>query len=193
MTPRHLTRWPAAALGLTLAGLLGLSLARAEPPADPPKDAPKEAAKDAPKADVEERAIDFEPIPPAPEKPLAPKEAEWRASAVAVKFTARGPRAKNCRLLRLREWLKVRCEAQITAISLLGGNIDRAYFWLPQQKEGEPSPTSAEVIFPIKPGDRRIIELFSFGPAYGGSMISPGPVLQEHWIAGEPAPTVVIR
>lgn len=141
---------------------------------------------------AEEKAIDFEPIPAPEEKPKVPGMSEWQ-SATPVRFTARGPRAKACRMLRVRDWIKVKCEGQTTAVALMGGKTDGAFFWLPKEKEGEHAPTSAEVMFPIKPGDRRIFEFFSYGPAYGGSMISPGLVLQEHWIAGEAAPVVVIR
>jgi hypothetical protein len=138
------------------------------------------------------KPIDFEPIPPAEEKPKAPKAEEWQ-SATLVRFDARGPRARACRMHRLREWVKVHCDGQATAVGFLGGSPDAAFFFLPQAKEGEPAPTSTDIVFPLKPGDRRVLEIFSYGPAYGGSMISPGLVLQEHWIAGEPAPVVVIR
>lgn len=166
-----------AALGVTAAlGTLAVSRAGAQAPAPP----------------AEEKPIDFEPIPAPQEKPKVPDAAEWQ-SATPVRFTARGPRAKACRMLRVREWLKVKCERQTTAVALMGGTADGAVFRLPDAPEGQPAPTSAEVTFPVKPGDRRVFELFSYGPAYGGSMISPGLVLQEHWVAGEPAPVVVIR
>lgn len=139
-----------------------------------------------------EKPLAFEPFPAPEDKPKVPGVADWQA-ATPVQFTSKGPRAKGCKMLRVREWLKVRCEGQATAVSLLGGKTDGAFFWMPQAKEGEPAPTAVEVMFPVKPGDRRIFEMFSYGPAYGGSMISPGIVVQEHWVAGEPSPVVVIR
>lgn len=167
------------ALGLATAiGTLVVSRAGAQAPAPAPAG--------------EEQAIDFVPIPAAEEKPKVPGFADWQTAA-PVRFTRRGPRAKGCRMLRVREWVKVRCEGQATAIALMGGKTDGAFLWMPQAKESEPAPTSAEVMFPLKPGDRRVFELFSYGPAYGGSMISPGLVLQEHWVAGEPAPVIEIH
>ncbi|MEZ4298550.1 MAG: hypothetical protein R3B70_26600 [Polyangiaceae bacterium] len=132
------------------------------------------------------------PIPTSDEKPKPPSGAEWQ-SATAVRFTAKGPRARMCKMVRVREWVKVRCDRQTTAVTQLGGAAEGAFFWLPQPKDSEPAPATAEVMFPLRPGDRRVFELFSYGPAYGGSMISPGLVLQEHWIAGEKAPVIVIR
>jgi len=155
----------------------------------PQADAPK---ADAPKADEVEKPIDFEPIPVPEEKLKVPQAPEWK-TATRVQFASKGPRAKGCRMYRVREWLKVHCDGQTTAVGLMGGTVGGAYMYLPPAKEGEPAPTSADVIFPMREGDRRVFELFSFGPTYGGSMISPGLVLQEHWIAGDPAPTVVLR
>lgn len=143
-------------------------------------------------APAEEKPIDFEPIPALEDKPKVPAPAEWQ-SATPVRFTQRGPRARRCKMLRARAWIKVKCDVQTTAIGLMGGASDGSFYWLPEAKEGEQAPASAEVMFPIKPGDRRVFELFSYGPAYGGSMISPGLVLQEHWVPGEAAPVIVIR
>lgn len=171
------------AAAAALAGTLALSFARAEPPnpADP-----------GPAPTPEEKAIDFEPIPKPEEKLKIPQAPEWK-SAPRVKFASLGPRAKNCRMFRVREWLKIHCDGQASAIGLMGGTTGGAFFYLPPAKEGEPAPTSSDVIFPMREGDRRVIEIFAYGPAYGGSMISPGLVLQEHWNPGEPFPTVVLR
>ncbi|MDC0739711.1 hypothetical protein [Polyangium mundeleinium] len=164
----------------TLAALLFLALlpaAKADPPAP---------------ANEEEKPIDFEPIPIEEGTPKPPTPAEWQ-SATRVRIHRKGPRAEHCRAWRARGWLKVHCDTQTTAASLVGGTNRGVSLWMPEPKEGVPAPPSGQVMFPIKPGDRRIFELFSFGETYGGSMVSPGLVLQEHWIEGEPAPTLVLR
>ncbi|MBK8259488.1 MAG: hypothetical protein IPK82_43380 [Polyangiaceae bacterium] len=202
----RLVPWLIGTSAVALTALLGHAVAQS-PPASPsvsstatamsPPSASSTGAATAaaeafPGALPNEKPLDFEPIPTSEEKPKSPTAAEWQA-APQVRFTARGPRAKSCKMFRVREWLKVRCERQNTAISLLGGASEGAFLWMPEAKEKEPAPSAAEVMFPIKPGDRRVFELFSYGPAYGGSMISPGLLLQEHWIAGETLPVVVIR
>lgn len=202
----------AAGGALALSGTLLLSRAEAQPPATAAASAAAvvpasvtaapsaaaspagtAAASSAPAADGEvEKPIDFEPIPPAGDRPQPPKPAEWQ-SATRVAFTRQGPRAKRCRMHRVREWARVHCDGQTTAIGLMGGAPAGAFFGLPEAKEGEPAPTAADVMFPLRVGDRRVFELFSYGPAYGGSKIAPGLVLQEHWVSGEPAPVVVIH
>jgi hypothetical protein len=141
----------------------------------------------------EEKPLDAEPIPTdEADSKKPPKASEW-VTATRVKLTRQGPRAAGCRAWRARSWLKIHCDVQTTALSLLGGKSSGVASWLAQPKAGEPAPSQAEVIFPMRPGDRRIFELFSFGETYGGSMVSPGLVLQEHWIEGEPAPVIVLR
>jgi len=162
------------------------SLARAEAPVDG-------SAKALPaKTNAEEeRPIDFEPIPDEA-NPKAPKASDWQ-SAARVHITRRGPRAEACRAWRVRSWVKIHCDVQTTAAALVAGSAKGVALWVPEPKDSVPAPQAAEVIFPIRPGDRRIFELFSFGETYGGSMVSPGLVLQEYWIVGEPAPTIVLR
>jgi hypothetical protein len=143
-------------------------------------------------ANEEEKPIDFEPIPLDEKDAKPPMPSEWQ-TATRVRFTRKGPRAEGCRAWRTRSWLKIHCDAQTTAASLVGGSFRGVSLWMPEAKEGLPAPHAGQVMFPIKPGDRRIFELFSFGETYGGSMVSPGLVLQEYWIEGEPAPTIVLR
>lgn len=154
----------------------------------------KNPAKEAPAAndEADEKPIDFEPIPVDEETPKAPKAADWK-SATRVKITRKGGRAQNCRAWRTRYWIKVHCDRETTAISLVGGDHKGVSMWLPEPKEGVPAPGASEAMFPIRPGDRRIFELFSFGETYGGSMVSPGLVLQEYWLVGESAPVIVLR
>jgi hypothetical protein len=141
--------------------------------------------------DSEEKPIDFEPIATDAKDSKTPKFSDWQ-TATRVRITRRGPRAEACRAWRTGIWIKVHCDARSTAISLLGGSFRGVSMWLREPPAGAPAPEAAEVIFPMQPGDRRIIEFFSFGETYGGSMISPGLILQEYWIEGATAPTIVL-
>lgn len=139
----------------------------------------------------EEKPIDFEPIVIDEKDSKTPKMRDWQA-ATRVKITRRGPRAEGCRAWRTGAWIKVHCDVRTTAVSLLGGAFKGISMWMREPPAGSPSPESSEVIFPIRPGDRRIMEFFSFGETYGGSMVSPGIVLQEYWLEGASAPTLVM-
>lgn len=139
----------------------------------------------------EEKPIDFEPIVISDKDPKTPKLSDW-TKATRVRFTSRGPRAQSCRAWRFQEWIKVHCDTRTTATSLLAGSFKGVSMWLREPPAGSPAPEAAEVIFPIRPGDRRIFEFFSFGETYGGSMVSPGLVLQEYWLEGASVPTLVM-
>lgn len=141
--------------------------------------------------DAEEKPIDFEPIVVDEKDSKTPKLTDWQ-TATRVRITRRGPRAEGCRAWRTRAWIKVHCDVRTTAVSLLGGSFRGFSMWLRDPPAGAPAPESSEVIFPIRPGDRRVMEFFSFGETYGGSMVSPGIILQEYWLEGASAPTLVM-
>jgi hypothetical protein len=128
----------------------------------------------------------LEADPPAGEKSAVPKAAEW-AKASPVRLARVGPAASGCIALRVREWLRIRCPIRTFAISLLGGSNEGVAFWIGPEAEQQPG----EVQFPLRRGDRRVVELWTYGKdAEGGFMPQPALVVQEHWVDGEAAPTV---
>jgi hypothetical protein len=173
--PRFFALFAALALAPALGGIVSFQASAA--PAQPPE---------------EEKPIDFEPIPIDESDTKVPKVADW-VGATRVRITRRGPRAEGCRAWRTKNWVKIHCDVQTTAVSLVGGAFKGVSMWMSEPKEGGAAPGASEAMFPIRPGDRRIFELFSFGETYGGSMVSPGLVLQEYWLPGEPAPVIVLR
>ncbi|WP_437683531.1 hypothetical protein [Sorangium sp. So ce131] len=155
--------------------------------------APQTAAPGAPQTaapDIgEERPLDAEAFPSEPSK--QPTAAEWKA-APRVRLSRVGPAAAGCRAYRTREWLRIRCpELTISAISLLGGKTEGVAFWIDPPRGGSELPRGGEVMFPIRRGDRRVIQILTFGPGYDGPFtLLPAIVVQEHWLEGDPAPTV---
>ncbi|MBK9261023.1 MAG: hypothetical protein IPM54_14600 [Polyangiaceae bacterium] len=164
-----------------ISALAAFSIARADAGANPADPGPTD----------EEKPIDFEKIVIDDKDTKTPKLSDWQ-TATRVRMTRRGPRAEGCRAWRVRAWIKVHCSTRTTAISLLGGSFKGVSMWLREPPAGAPAPEAAEVVFPIRPGDRRVFEFFSFGETYGGSMVSPGLLLQEYWIEGAAAPTIVM-
>ncbi|WP_437312011.1 hypothetical protein [Sorangium sp. So ce388] len=150
--------------------------------------APGKPPATAPEA-VEERPLDAEPFPGEPSK--QPTAAEWKA-APRVRLSRTGPAAAGCRAYRTREWLRIRCpELTVSAISLLGGKTEGVAFWIDPPRGGSELPRGGEVMFPIRRGDRRVIQILTFGPGYDGPFtLLPAIVVQEQWLDDEPAPTV---
>lgn len=131
----------------------------------------------------EEKALDGAMIPAA--KSPIPKAAEW-GDAPRVRPTRRGPAALACRAYLRREWLRVRCPGEAFALSLLGGDVDVA-FWI------DPKTAEGEVMMPLRPGSKHAVQLWRSGrDAAGGFAPEPLVVVQQHWIEGAPAPIVTI-
>ncbi|WP_437873370.1 hypothetical protein [Sorangium sp. So ce363] len=148
------------------------------------------AATDAAATDAgDELPLDAAPFPPEPSK--QPTAAEWKA-APRVRLSRAGPAAAGCRAYRAREWLRIRCpELTVSAISLLGGKSEGVAFWIDPPRGGSELPRGGEVMFPIRRGDRRVIQILTFGPGYDGPFtLLPAIVIQEQWLEDEPAPTV---
>jgi hypothetical protein len=157
----------ACAVALALLAPLGHAPAQSTPP---PGDEPRRLDAD----------------PPGTEKSPSPKAAEW-ASASKVKLTRVGPAASGCIAYKVREWLRVRCPIKTFAVSLLGGSGEGVAFWIGPEAEQQPG----EVQFPMRRGDRRVVEFWTYGKDAAGSfMPEPAFLVQEQWVDGEAAPTV---
>lgn len=122
------------------------------------------------------------------EKSKPPTAAEWAAGR-QVKLTRISPRAATCTALRVREWLRVRCPMPTFALSLLSGSIEGLSFWIGTEADN----AFGEVQLPLRPGDRRVVQLWtSRAIEGGGAAVEPQIVLQELWIEGEASPVVTL-
>jgi hypothetical protein len=93
----------------------------------------------------------------------------------------------TCNAIRVREWLRIRCASKTFAISLLGGSNEGLAFWIGPEADGQPG----EVQFPLRRGDRRVVQFWAAGKdAEGGFQAKPLLVVQEQWVEGEAAPIV---
>lgn len=142
---------------------------------------PNDSPSSAPAA--EEKPLDGDAIPAEKSKP--PRPNEWPAAG--VKLTRRGPAAASCRAHMVREWLRVRCEGQIFAISLIAGPPEGVAFWL----GGTAEEPRGEILTPVRRGDRRVFQVWGPGKDAAG-MFVPRPMLvvQEQWVEGQKDPIV---
>lgn len=143
-------------------------------PTDPAASPPKE----------EEKALDGDALPA--EKSKSPKATEW-AAAARVKLTRKGPAAAGCRAHLVREWMRIRCDGQIFAISLLGGSPEGVAFWI----GGTATEPFGDILTPVRRGDRRVFQVWAPGKDAAGMFVpKPMLVVQEQWIEGQKAPVI---
>jgi hypothetical protein len=83
----------------------------------------------------------------------------------------------------------------MTAAGLIAGNAEGVTVWVssPPQLAGSPGPAAA--MFPMRPGDRRIIQFFGADMENGQHIpyVARGPVVQAYWLEGATSPVVIVR
>lgn len=167
-----------------IAGLIGLS-ALANGSSSPAASANKPA-----------RLSDPEPLASQSipkETSSRPTLEEWK-NATTIEVTRRSMNAHVCDVFRVREWLKIKCNLEIAVIKQHSGNPENVFFWLGKDAYDWRTINGGEVILPMRQGDQRIIEFFRLLPeTCYGRQAWPWLIVDETWIEGEAAPTVVIR
>jgi hypothetical protein len=81
-----------------------------------------------------------------------------------------------------------------SSIALLGGAKEGVSLFIPPVPKDRSFSTGGEVIFPVRHGDRRMIEWSTFGDGYEGPMgVELAFVISESWVSDEPTPTILVR
>ncbi len=124
---------------------------------------------------------DGQPLPTDPSKAPAPDE--WdRAATVRI----RAPRPiGNCGAKLLREWIAIRCEGKMAGAGLVAGSAAGVAIAV-DEKDG----TFVAITFPLRPGDRRVFELFGREEQYGGEWPASAMILDEQWLEGATSPEI---
>lgn len=130
-----------------------------------------------------------QPTPPTAARSPAPTAKEW-TTAADIKLTRTSPAARGCVARQVREWVRVRCPqaTKTFALSLLGGSNEGLSFWIAVDDAAQPG----EVQFPVRVGDRRVVQFWIQGEAKDEGAPRPGLVLQEQWVEGEPAAKISV-
>ena len=187
-----------AALALPLS--LAPSFAQVPPPeaaADSGADSGADGGVDS-GADEEEKAPPVYPsyaqVPFSDERTPKPKDKEW-ATAEQVALDGRTGMAfpTPCEARRLHEWIRIRCTTPTGSIALLGGNHEGLSLHLePLKEEFDSFADAGEIVFPVRRGDRRVIEWLTVEFGYkGANSLTPFFVLSESWLPGEERPTIL--
>lgn len=128
--------------------------------------------------------------PPLPDRTKTPTTAEW---AAADGLNVDGE--PRCTALRVREWLRLRCDIERTQqIALLGGTREGTKLAVRRaSKDDWWGSTKEEITVPIRRGDHRVIAITT---AEMGRYSAGGPVtetlISEQWLEGE-SPVVVVQ
>jgi hypothetical protein len=138
------------------------------------------------------------------ERSAEPRATEWAsAPQVAIDRSnpglfaeTTGPSFSHCEVRRVREWLRIHCAINTGAVSLLGGNRDGLAIRLDptRHEEWTTFPEGAEIVLPVRRGDRRVIEWLGIEFGYKGmNSVEPAFVLSEQWASGDDRPIIVAR
>ncbi|WP_437730603.1 hypothetical protein [Sorangium sp. So ce1335] len=133
----------------------------------------------------------LEAAPPAPEKTPRPAAAEWDA-AEPVELARDGSGAA-CKARMRREWLRIDCAApSLAVVRTLGASAGEAWFRL-DHRPNEELASGVSVVFPVRLGDRRVIEILSGSFEYRGEMgMTTRFVISEQWLDGDAGPVVSV-
>ncbi|WP_438014261.1 hypothetical protein WMF18_25490 [Sorangium sp. So ce315] len=133
----------------------------------------------------------LEEAPPAPERTPRPAAAEWDA-AEPVEL-ARDRSGAACKARMRREWLRIDCKGpSLAVVRTLGASAGEEWFRLDQQPNDELA-SSVSVVFPVRLGDRRVMEIISVSFEYRGETgMTTSFVISEQWLNGDAGPLVSV-
>lgn len=125
-----------------------------------------------------------------------PAEADW---ANAEPLALARPH-RSCTAKRIREWARVQCkrdpkaEEPYLGIRVVGGSHEDVRVSDPA--DGKKFARDVAVVFPVRKGDRRVIELVGAQPIPWKSFTVYEKlelVVSEEWLPSEPAPTITVH
>jgi hypothetical protein len=128
--------------------------------------------------------------PTAPSAP--PTAAEWEARMRVNLGRTYGDKAASCDVRLNDEWIRVRCAFKTSAITQLGGAHTGVQTVI-EPPSADRLPGAGELIFPVRPGERRVFLLWTLGPGYDGPLtVVPAVVVQSQWLAGSENPSITL-
>jgi len=127
-----------------------------------------------------------------------PSAKEWQHAEPLALSRA----SDRCKAVRLQKWVQIRCNVYVTEVELIGGSAagvslrhSKPYIQPPSHWWQHPEQTDDAVLtFPVQPGDRRLFQLVeSDFVRWGGVDLDVRLAVSEHWLEGEPGPTITVH
>lgn len=125
---------------------------------------------------------------PPPEKSEVPKAADWK-TATPLRFDRSTGDPRGCAASRLREWVRITCEGAGSMASVIAGSGDGWSASIPIPPPNQSLEKGSHWMqFPVRRGERRLMEIRSLVPGnYGeGLYVGPGIIVSVDWLDGEP-------
>lgn len=132
------------------------------------------------------------PVPWPTTRTRPPSKADWE-SALPISARVYGEKARACEMRQHDEWLYVRCpKLKTSAITLLGGTRSELSYFI-EPAGADRVPGAGQVVFPLRPGERRVLSFWTLGPGYDGPLtVVPAIVLQTTWLKDGLNPTITL-
>lgn len=134
-------------------------------------------------------------IPPQERSPK-PRPDEWSG---AEPLALPRPHAR-CRATRLREWVRIACKSasdEYMGARIVGGSHEEVALEAPRVEPGEPrSMRHADVVFPVRRGDRRLLEIpRSVSAGFKSYSIEEEAmvIISALWLPGDAGPTITVH
>lgn len=191
-------------VGSSVALLLAYRSASSAPPAPPATSAAAPsvtptatAAASAPATSTAAASSDKPAAAPLPavssvswpeETSKPPSLDEWKS---AQELAPRGGGASNCRVRRVREWVRVRClEGKTLEVEQIAGpQVHTLGIEVPPLAYADVG--SGGTVFPVRRGDRRVLQWLT--PRYTSVVeAESGVVVTEQWLPEDPGPLITI-
>lgn len=186
-------------LGATSLFVLAAHAEDAQAPVDAAvSDAGSTDANDEANADADAAAPPlpaFDAIAFPDEKSAKPTKDEWK-TAQQVALTEGSNIGTSCKAYRLREWIRIRCDNTTTVqIVVRCGTPDDVSFALdPLPPDWGFFPEGGEVVFPVRRGDRRLIDWMGVSWGYkGANSARQEMVISEMWLPGDDKPILLAK
>lgn len=122
-----------------------------------------------------------------------PTAAEWEARMRVNLGRTYGDKAGTCDVRLIDEWIRVRCASfKTSAITQLGGANTGVHSAI-EPPGADRLPGAGELIFPVRPGERRVFLFWTLGPGYDGPLtVVPAVTVQSQWLAGSENPSITL-
>ena len=147
--------------------------------------APAKAADPPPAAPEAALPIADPPIASAPPaRTKKPSLAAWKTAPEARLARA----LPACKAQQIVEWLRIRCDIDVSSAELLAGDPRDISFASIDKN------AAFSVVLPLRPGDRRVIQLnYFFEFSRWGASEAGAAEISEMWLPGAAEPVVVVN